>query len=95
MRMARQVSEILVAGAPELPDAAVEMPLDFAVGLRLAPAACAFIIQGASGIFLHVREANGRRQRWHTPAPLVLSPPEGPAPVKHGTAVASMTSIEY
>jgi hypothetical protein len=87
--------EILVAGALELLDAAVQMPFDFAVGLRLAPAPFAFIIQGSSGVFLHVREAHVRRQRWHTPAPLVLNPPDAPALVKHGAAVLSMVSIGY
>jgi hypothetical protein len=45
--------DVLVAGASELPGAAVEMAFNFAVCFCLAPAAFAFIIHSTSGGCLH------------------------------------------
>jgi hypothetical protein len=58
--------EIFLAGVPGLLGTALEMPFDFAVGLRLASTPCALIVHGTCGGMLRQCEANVRRQRWHT-----------------------------
>jgi hypothetical protein len=74
--------------------AALEVPFDLAVGLRLAPAPRALIVHGVCGGVLREREANVRRQRWHSRSPLVLSPLDAPALVRKGAGILSMLSIE-